>query len=388
MRIFIDIGHPAHVHYFRNFIKIMEYKGHKICVSARDKDVTQSLLDHYQIKFTSKGRGRKSLIGKLYYAVKASYQIIRLLLIFKPDISLSFGSPYLAYISQILRIPHIAFDDTEHAEFEHLLYVPFSKCILTPQSFKKNFGEKHIKFDGSMDLAYLHPKYYESNIKYLEELNLIGKTYFFLRFVKWDATHDIGQSGFSVEGKAKIIKLLAKYGELLISAEYSLPSEFNKYLYQGDPFKIHTLIQYSSLFIGESGSMATEAAVLGTPSIMVNTSSKYFGVFEHLSKFGNLFYYDNEIAAIEKIRDLLSNADVKKNSIRNAQEYMQQSINLTDFMVWFIENYPNSFKIMKKNRVYQNNFKQQSDEANYTTLGNGLFLLFTNALHLIGNGIY
>jgi len=27
MKILIDIGHPAHVHYFRNFIKMMESNG-------------------------------------------------------------------------------------------------------------------------------------------------------------------------------------------------------------------------------------------------------------------------------------------------------------------------------------------------------------------------
>lgn len=170
--------------------------------------------------------------------------------------------------------------------------------------------------------------------------------------------HDYGQTGFSIEGKTKIIKLLSKYGQVIISSEGNLPNEFRKYLYRGDPFKIHTLIQYSSLFIGESGSMATEAAVLGTTAIMVNSSAKYFGVFEYISKFGNLHYYDQENEAIEKIEDLLSSNDFKKSSIRNAREYMRQNINLTDFMVWFIENYPVSYEILKKNPDYQYNFKQ------------------------------
>jgi hypothetical protein len=358
MRIFIDIGHPAHVHYFRNFIKMMEVKGHKFCICARDKEITHSLLDYYQIQYTSKGRGQKSLLGKLFYLLKTNYIIFKLARRFKPNICLSFGSPYLAQISKIIGKPHIAFDDTEHAKFEHLLYVPFSKCILTPNSFRKDFGKKHIRFRGSMDIAYLHPNYYESNIKYIEELNLVDKIYFFLRFVKWDATHDYGQTGFSIEGKTKIIKLLSKYGQVIISSEGDLPNEFRKYLYQGDPFKVHTLIQYSSLFIGESGSMATEAAVLGTTAIMVNSSAKYFGVFEYINKFGNLLYYDNEIQAIEKLEDLLSRSDFKQSSIRNARDYIQQTINLTDFMIWFIENYPNSFEIMKKNPDYQDNFKQ------------------------------
>ena len=29
MKIFIDIGHPAHVHYFRNFYKILKYQKHE-----------------------------------------------------------------------------------------------------------------------------------------------------------------------------------------------------------------------------------------------------------------------------------------------------------------------------------------------------------------------
>lgn len=357
MRILIDIGHPAHVHYFRNFIKIMEGKGHKFFLCARDKEVAHTLLDYYQIKYTSKGKGQISLIGKLFFLIKADYILFKLAKKIKPDLFLSFGSPYAAQISKILGKPHIAFDDTEHAQLEHLLYVPFTKCILTPTSFNKDFGKKHIKFAGSMDMAYLHPKYYKSNTRYLEELNLKGKKYFFLRFVNWEASHDLGQSGFSLVGKNKLVSILTQHGEVIISSEGNMPEEFRKYLYKGDPFQIHTILQYANLFIGESGSMATEAAILGTPSILVNTSAKYLGVFNYISEFGNLFYFDNENQAIEKINSLLRNESFRETSIRNAQEYIKQTINLTDFMVWFLENYPQSFEVMKKNPDYQYNFK-------------------------------
>ncbi len=39
MRILVDIGHPAHVHFFKNFIWEMEKRGHEFIVTARDKDV-------------------------------------------------------------------------------------------------------------------------------------------------------------------------------------------------------------------------------------------------------------------------------------------------------------------------------------------------------------
>ena len=44
MKILIDINHPAHVHYFKNFIKIMEQKGHKFLIISRDKEIEHYLL--------------------------------------------------------------------------------------------------------------------------------------------------------------------------------------------------------------------------------------------------------------------------------------------------------------------------------------------------------
>ena len=169
--------------------------------------------------------------------------------------------------------------------------------------------------------------------------------------------HDRGHSGFSLQGKIKLIEILNKYGTVIISSENQLPKEFEKYLYKGNPGDIHSLLQYAYLFIGESGSMATESAVLGTPSIVVNSSVKYLGVFEYIRKFGNLFYFDEENSAIEKIQMLLESNDLSVTSFQNAEEYIKQSINLTDFIVWFIENYPDSFVTMKKNPDNQNSFK-------------------------------
>jgi hypothetical protein len=39
MKVLIDIGHPAHVHFFRNAIRELESKGHAVKVTARDKEV-------------------------------------------------------------------------------------------------------------------------------------------------------------------------------------------------------------------------------------------------------------------------------------------------------------------------------------------------------------
>ena len=53
MKIFVDIGHPAHVHYFKNLIFNLKHKGHEFLITAREKDVSQELLDNYDIPYIS-----------------------------------------------------------------------------------------------------------------------------------------------------------------------------------------------------------------------------------------------------------------------------------------------------------------------------------------------
>ena len=51
MKIFVDIGHPAHVHYFKTLIFNLKHKGHEFLITAREKDVSQELLDNYNIPY-------------------------------------------------------------------------------------------------------------------------------------------------------------------------------------------------------------------------------------------------------------------------------------------------------------------------------------------------
>ena len=75
---------------------------------------------------------------------------------FKPDIFFSFASPYAAQVSMLIRNPHIAFTDTEHAKLGNLAFSYFSKVILTPTCFDKNFGKKvvYIDFDDENIYSY------------------------------------------------------------------------------------------------------------------------------------------------------------------------------------------------------------------------------------------
>lgn len=91
--------------------------------------------------------------------------------------------------------------------------------------------------------------------------------------VSWGAVHDIGDSGFG-DIQSVIDRLEAKGARVLITAEDDLPPELDGYRIDAGPERIHHLMAYADLFIGESATMATESAVLGTPAVFVSSSTR------------------------------------------------------------------------------------------------------------------
>ena len=54
-----------------------------------------------------------------------------------PSITISFSSSPLAIVSWMFRVPHISFDDTEHAKLNRLIYSAFTPLIISPASFMR-----------------------------------------------------------------------------------------------------------------------------------------------------------------------------------------------------------------------------------------------------------
>lgn len=361
MKIFIDIGHPAHVHYFRNLIKILKSKGYDFLITARNKEMTQYLLNKYDLEYVDRGKGSDSFWGKLYNLFKVNNLLITKAKDFKPDLIISFASPYAAQTSKILGIPNITFDDTECATFGRFMYKYFTSCILTPDCFENNIGDKHLKFAGYMELSYLHSSYFKPCNSIFNELGLNeNEPYVLLRFVSWGASHDFGQKGISLQNKIKVVKMFSKYANVFITSEKSLPNDLIKFQLNIPPEKIHHAINYASLLFGESATMASEAAVLGTPAIYIDNVGRGY-TNEQENKYGLVFNFtaseiDQEKAIIKGI-ELLKNKNLKKDIQQRHKKMLTDKINVTAFMVWFIENYPESVTIMREKPEFQYTFK-------------------------------
>lgn len=337
MKIFVDIGHPAHVHYFRNFIKIMQSKGHTFFISARDKEVSQILLNFYGIPFYNRGKGSKNLLGKLLYLIRTDVLLLIKAIKFKPDLFLSFASPYTAHVSKILRKQHVAFTDTENAKLGIISFAPFSSVILTPSYFRADFGPKHIRFKSFMELGYLHSKYFSPNKSIFKDLNIQENEKFALiRFVSWGANHDIGETGIKEREKDELIEYISNYMRVFISSENELPKHLQPFKLNITPQKIHDVLFFADLCISEGATIASECAMIGTPAIYINTLQA--GTILKQMEYDLIWSYKDYETAKIKIHEVVENRNIKKRTILNKDKMIKENIDVTEYMVNFIEN--------------------------------------------------
>jgi len=358
MKILIEITHPAHVHFFRNAIDIWKSHGHKVAITARDKEIVIELLKLFDIEHTilsGIGKGRLSLFSEL---VKRDYKLWRFCCKFKPDVLTGIGAIFASHVGFLLRRPVIVWSDTEHAALINNFTLPFCSCICTPESFRRELGKKQLRYAGFHDLAYLHPNNFTPDKSVLEELSLNeGQKFVVMRFVSWQASHDIGHRGLSDQMKKKAVEEFSKYAKVFISSEVLLKGWFEKYRIALSPEKIHHVLYYASLYFGESGSMASESAILGTPAVNIATSATLIGVFKEMEDAGLMFVRPDEQKALEEGLELVKTDKVKSRTKELAKKMLCDKINVAKFVAWFVEKYPESEKTLRNEPDYQYKFK-------------------------------
>lgn len=315
----------------------MQKKGNEVLITSRMKENTFQLLDYYGFDFIDLGVNKKGLLRKAIGLAQTDYKLLNISKKFKPDILTGFASPYITHVARLIKKKSILFNDTEHANLNNKLSIPYSDYFLTPSSFMRDYGKKHLRFDGYKELSYLHPKWYKEEKDVLKELNIKkGEEYYIVRLVSWQASHDVGYKGVSKEQTLEIIKTLEKTGRVLLSSEH-YHAAFNEYTIKTHPAKIHTLMNHSTMYIGEGATMATEAAVLGKPSLFVSPLSGKLGYLEELEKkYELLFSFRTVSESLDKIKEILE-SNSKKQWAKKREKMLNEKIDVTSFMIKFFE---------------------------------------------------
>ena len=207
----------------------------------------------------------------------------------------------------------------------------------------------------------MHPNHFKPDIDIYNNLGLNkNRKYIILRFGAFDSYHDIGITGFSMKDKRKLVNELEKYAKVFISSELPLASEFKDYAFPLPPERMHDALYYASLLVGDTQTTTTEAACLGTPAIRSNSwvgPSDMSNFIELERDYGLIYNIRDPDTAIEKAVELIQRPYLKQEWQKRREKLLDDKIDLTAFMVWFIQNYPESQKIMKENPQYQDKFR-------------------------------
>jgi uncharacterized protein len=314
MRIFLDITHPADVHFFRHPLRRWLDEGHEVQVVAREKDLAQELLALFRIPFRPLGRAGRGLLGLTLELARRESAIYRILREGRCDVACGFGATFLVHAARALGIPTVVFTDSENATIANRLTFPFATIICTPRSYRDDLGRRHRRFEGYKELSYLHPSCFTPDRAVLRQAGLReGEPFVFVRLTAWSSSHDFNEHGLTDRREA--LARLSRFGKVVLSVEGRAAPDLDGLHFDGPLHQVHHLPAFARLYFGESATMAAESAVLGTPAILVSTSRR--GYTDELEqRYGLVFTYnhprDGQEEALRKATVLLGDPDTPR----------------------------------------------------------------------------
>jgi predicted glycosyltransferase len=342
MKVLISISHPAWAHQFHNMINLLEKRGHKVKVLVVKKDRNWEILEEYGIPYTVVGNSTgKNKFEKAIILLVTTFRHFIEALKFKTDVLIGRPSPMMAITAFLIGKKNIPYCDTERSVESLFFSKLFSYKILTPMFYRKDLGKKHMRIETFKELFYLHPNYFKPNPKDLELVGLKeGEKFSFVRFVAWNASHDLGHRGFTNEQKMEIIKHLEKYGKVLLSSEEKLPKEFDKYIIKVPHTKLHSIMSFAQLFVGDGLTMGCECVVMGVHAIF--TSELTSGSSDEMESEYELMYSITDRKTMledtkKKIGELLSQKNIREIGKKKLKNLLKDKKDVNEWWIDYLE---------------------------------------------------
>ena len=355
MRIAIYLGHPAHFHLFKYAVKVWGHS-HGVIVTYNSKDVLVDLVRSWDedvtiidLKSERRGNGALSLAGQF---VRKEFRLLSALRKQRPDIILG-TSIIVAHVGKLLGIPSVIFneDDFDVIAASARIGYPFATHIVAPRCCRTGrWSHKVVAYDGYHELAYLGPRHFTPNPGTVDKLGNGTDPYFIVRFASLTAHHDFGRRGIGTDLARRLVNVLAASGQVYITSERPLEPEFEPHRLKLNPSDIHHALAFADLYVGDSQTMAAEAAVLGTPSLRFNDFVGRLSYLDELeARYGLTFGIrrTQPDRLLDTVKELLSKPNLKSEWRRRQRRMLKETIDVSAFMVWLIDSYPNSMRAVR-----------------------------------------
>jgi len=339
MRVLFDILHPAHFHLFKHVMAILRDRGDEIELIVREKDCLPELLAASGLPYYLIPRKKTNLLVLGMESIKAMVKAVSLAraqpIDFMVGVSISVGPA-----ARLTGARSLLFEDDDAKVvpvFAKLGY-PIAHYVVTPKCLEfENHGKKHLTYPGYHELAYLHPNRFTPDPAVLQDLGVeAGQRYFIVRLVSLTAHHDIGETGLGTEQAKKIVEKLERYGKVFISAERTVEPELQKYTLPTAAEKIFDVLAWADLLVGDSQTMAAEAATLGTPSLRCNTFKgrlSYLEELEHKYGLTAAFLPQEFDGLLAQMNDWLERPNLKEQWRQKRQIMLDECVDVTNWIL-------------------------------------------------------
>ena len=341
MSVLIDISHPAHVHFFRPLAQTLIADGIAVHIVARDKDVTVRLLEVSGLPFEvlpmgRPGAGRMSAATEL---LRRSWALRRRIRRHKVKVVLT-RNPSGAIAAFGTRATSIFdTDDGRGVGIHYWAARPFADIITSSVHDPEDHGRGHRRYRALKAHMFLHPDRFtpdpDVRRRYLDD----DEQFCVVRFSAHDASHDRRIDGITPEGRRAIMERLVRFGPVLVSIERQ-GLQFQRG--QDEPASVapedfHHLLATASLFVGDSQSVAAEAAILGVPSLRLSGftgTAFYLDLLESLDLMRNFHPGEEQQLLAELENHLSAITDVRR---RSSEAAARLNASAEDLLRWYSE---------------------------------------------------
>ncbi len=343
MNILFDIVHPAHVHFFKHMITDLRSRGHTTSILARDKDVTKALLAHSGLDYEVLGAPAAGRRGQLKELVERDLRLAQMARRRDVDVIVTRNPAGVQAARLAGAVGIFDTDDGSAAGIHFKAARPFAHWLTSPDCLPERWGRRHVPYRGYKQSAYLHPDHFTPDSAVFGDLGLEeGAPFFVIRFVAMDASHDGGEAGLDLQTKRRLIERLQAHGRVFLSIEGGkVPEEWSHLAYRLPAHRMHDLLAFATLVVGDSQTMAAEAAFLGTPALRASTFAgriSYLDEMEHRYGLTWAFHPREHQAFLSKLDALLAQgSEAKARLIPQRELMLSEKDNIARWFVDFIE---------------------------------------------------
>jgi len=267
------------------------------------------------------------------------FRAARLLRRHRADVCITkYGAGNLA--ARLLLRKTISFNDDDADVVPLIVWTsyPFAHSVLAPTVTRMGrFDRKTTRFRGNFELFYLHPNRFTPDASVRAKLGLAtDEPYAIIRLSALTAHHDMGKRGVGERLLNDVIALTRDRVRLFISSEKPLSPAFEPLRFPIPPQWIHHALAFAEFFLGDSQTMTSEAAVLGTPAFRLNDFVGRLSYLEELQQFGLSFGFHpgEEGELVSELTRVLDLPDRRVHFDRVRRQFLADKI---DPVPWFAD---------------------------------------------------